>query len=69
MSNHHDKKSKKHSHEHGHRSKSKGGAKNGLFIAAVVLMLVGMAIYVATMDEEIQPGGDPGENAPAAADE
>ncbi|MCG8586731.1 MAG: hypothetical protein MI757_18670 [Pirellulales bacterium] len=63
MSDHH-----QHHHSKKHGSKSAGG-KNTLFVVAVVLMLVGMVIYVLTMDEEIRPGGEPGEKVPAEASE
>ena len=33
---------------------------------AVILMLAGMAIYVVTNDEELQPGGEVGPAIPAA---
>lgn len=33
---------------------------------AVIAMLVGMAIYVLTMDEAIAPGVPPGQEVPAA---
>jgi hypothetical protein len=33
---------------------------------AVIAMLVGMAIYVMTMDEAVAPGVKPGQEVPAA---
>jgi hypothetical protein len=63
----HQQHSKQHSKKH--ESKSANGKKNRWFVAAVVLMLVGMVVYVMTMEEEFRPGEEPGERAPAEAGE
>jgi hypothetical protein len=60
---------KEHSHSKSHSQEKSGLAQHGpWFVAAVVLMLVGIAIYVFTMDESIQPDGDE-EPMPAAVGE
>ena len=63
MSQHHGKPS--HEHKHGHSHKTPIQRHGKWFVLAVVLMIVGMVIYVVSMDEEIQPGG--GDQVPADA--
>jgi hypothetical protein len=61
---HHDK----HDHQH-HDGKPKSN-KNWIVVAAVILMLGAMLIYVLSDDEAIQPGGPPEgaiESAPVEA--
>ena len=65
MSKHHGKSSQHHDHGHSHKTPIQRHGK--WFVLAVVLMVVGMFIYVASMDEEIQPVGDGQENVPADA--
>jgi len=62
---------KPHEHQHGHQSHHK--PKNSLhkdwrLWTVVVLMLIAMAIYVTSFDEQITPQGNiPAEKMPAAA--
>jgi hypothetical protein len=57
------------SHEHhGHKSPGKRRIHHDWRFWAVIAMLVGMAIYVMTMDEAIAPGVQPGQEVPAAAE-
>jgi hypothetical protein len=63
MTQHHHEHSGGHQHEH--QSKNRGLHKDWRTWLVVVLMLVAMAAYVLSGDEEIQPGGD-GEQVPAA---
>ena len=65
MSGHHGKSS--HHHEHGHSHKTPIQRHGKWFVVAVVLMIVGMVIYVVSMDEEIQPDGDGQPRVPADA--
>jgi hypothetical protein len=63
------------SHEHSHTdhehhgqppSKKRPIHHDWRFWVAVLAMLGGMAIYVMSMDEAIQPGGKAGQEVPAA---
>jgi hypothetical protein len=66
------------SHEHKHDQHHHHGPEGGTpprnrpihhrwqFWVAVILMLVGMGVYVMTMDESLQPGGQVGPPVPAA---
>lgn len=63
MSNHghdhhgHDHHGHSHSHSHGHApAKSSGLHKNWKVWVVIGLMLLGMLIYIFTLDESIQPG-------------
>ncbi|MEX2171598.1 MAG: hypothetical protein WD851_19930 [Pirellulales bacterium] len=65
--------SKQTHHEHGHHNQSgHGAAKKKIHhdwrFWAVVLMLVGMAVYVLTNDESELPGGQEQAPMPAAAE-
>lgn len=55
-------------HQHEHPSKNQGLHKDWRTWAVVLLMLVAMAAYVFSLDEEIVPGEPPGERAPAIAE-
>jgi hypothetical protein len=55
MTEHHGKSSHHHDHAHSHKTPVQRHGK--WFVLAVVLMIAGMAIYVMTMEEEIEPGG------------
>ncbi|WP_437206361.1 hypothetical protein [Planctomicrobium sp. SH664] len=68
MNQHHEHHGHHHS-DHGHSSHPapQGKGKSKLFILAIVLMLIGMVVYVMSMDEEVQPGGKIEEEMPAAA--
>ena len=55
-------------HEHhSHQAPKKWRIHHDWRFWAVIVMLVGMGIYVATMDEAIAPGMKPGPEVPAAA--
>ena len=66
--------SKQTHHEHGHHNQHVGHGLPKKKIHhdwrfwAVVLMLVGMAVYVVTFDESLEPGGQEQEEVPAAAE-
>ncbi|MGE0535290.1 MAG: hypothetical protein AB7O68_09980 [Pirellulales bacterium] len=71
--NKHDHAAHHHGDHHHASSPRRGLHKDWRLWAAVVLMLVAMAAYVATMDESLgpdaPPGGQPADTAaPAAAD-
>ena len=56
-----------HSHEH-HHAPAKRKGPNGMFVAAVFLMLLAMLAYVLTLDESVPPGAVvPQEAVPADA--
>lgn len=62
-------------HEHGHDHKhpqgehlSKKKIHHDWRFWAVILMLLGMVIYVVTVDEAIEPGGPIQQEVPAAAE-
>ena len=62
-----------HSHEHHKHNDRDSGRGKGIhrdwrLWAAVALMLGAMAIYVATMDEALVPGGGVEAEVPAAAE-
>jgi hypothetical protein len=63
--------SQKHEHSHDiHKSNdrpNKGLHRDWRFWA-VILMLVGMVIYVVTLDEALGPGNQAGEEVPAMAE-
>ena len=57
-----------HGHDHGHQHKPAAGFrphKSPLFWVAVGLMLLGMVVYILTLDESRVPGG--GQQAPVPA--
>jgi hypothetical protein len=54
-------------HQHEHQSPKKGIHRDWRFWVAIV-MLVAMGIYVATMDEAIEPGGQVNQEVPADAE-
>jgi ABC-type nickel/cobalt efflux system permease component RcnA len=59
----------KHNHPHGGHTAAPWYTtvhRNWVFWVAVGLMLVAMAIYVLSMDEEVQPGGNLQAPMPAA---
>jgi hypothetical protein len=56
MAQHDHPHGKDHQH-HEHQSAKRGIHRSPIFWIAVILMLVGMAIYVTSMDEAIGPGG------------
>ena len=60
--------SHQHDHHHAEHSAKKGVHHSPWFWVAVVLMLAGMFMYVATMDEALGPGPQTGEEVPAAAE-
>jgi len=59
---------KNHGHAHGdkHHQAPKWKPHTDWRVWGVVLMLAAMAIYVMTLDEEVQPAGQ-GDRVPAAA--
>jgi len=62
--------SHEHSHSghdhHDHPSKGKRPIHHDWRFWAVIAMLVGMAIYVMSMDEAVAPGVKPAQEVPAA---
>lgn len=58
-----------HGHEQHHHEPKRGRAlhKDWRAWIVVLLMLAAMAIYVASLDESIQPGGNVGPPVPADA--
>ncbi|WP_425395196.1 hypothetical protein [Aeoliella sp.] len=63
--NHH-----KHQDEHHHKAKPKHMSRQKLYsLVAVGLMLVAMVVYVMTMDESEQPGGEIDPAVPADVSE
>ena len=65
MTEHHGKSSKHHDHGHSHKTPIQRHGK--WFVVAVVLMIIGMFAYVASMEEEIQPEDDGQQRVPADA--
>lgn len=63
MTQHHDHSGH---HHHEHKASSPGLHKDWRTWVVVVLMLVGMVVYVTSMDEEDQPGGAVEPAVPAA---
>ena len=65
-------KHNEHGHEHKHHEHGETTGKkrpihhDWRFWVAVVLMLAAMGAYVASMDEALQPGGNVGQEMPAA---
>ena len=60
---------KNHGHSHGdkHHQNPKWKPHTDWRVWTVVLMLIAMAVYVLTLDESLQPGGQQGDRVPAAA--
>jgi hypothetical protein len=65
MSHHEHSHGKEHHHEH-HAPKKIH--HQWWFWAAIVLMLAGMGMYVASLDEALQPGGQINQEMPADAE-
>jgi Co/Zn/Cd efflux system component len=65
MSHQHDHSHKEHQHEHHPPRKS---LAKRVFVVAVVLMLVAMVVYVVTVDEAVEPGGQINQEVPADAE-
>ncbi len=66
MSQHEHHHGKEHHHVQEHAKK--GVHRQWWFWAAVILMLAGMFMYVATMDEALGPGGQVNPEGPADAE-
>ena len=60
---HHDQ-----AHGHQHQTKSQGLHKDWRTWVVVLLMLVGMAAYILSDDEALQPDGGDGQQVPAMAE-
>lgn len=64
----HEHNHSKHAHHGEARATKKGIHHTWWFWVAIVLMLGGMFMYVASLDEAIQPDGQPGVPVPADAE-
>ena len=53
-------------HDHGHPPRKRGAHKDWRAWLVVILMLAAMWMYLRTMDESIQPGGEMKPGMPAA---
>ena len=62
----HEHKHSNHEH-HGNQPSQRQRIHHDWRFWAVIAMLVGMAIYIVTMDEAVAPGIEPGAEVPAAA--
>lgn len=56
-----------HAHDHGDEPAKGGWYKDWRMWTVVALMLVAMAVYILSLDNEIAPG-EPGQPAPAATE-
>lgn len=63
--NQHNQHGHGHHQQHHHTAPKRGLHKDWRLWTAVVLMLVAIAAYVLSLDEEVQPGGQPNPAAPA----